>query len=326
MPFKERREPTTKVEVVQDFVPNVFIDSDAITKMALFVDECADEIGWLGTAYHEDNNFYIEDVFLFEQEVHATTTEITPDGLSDFATELLKQDNGMDVWNNMKMWGHSHVNMGLTPSGQDDSQMETFKEGGHDWFIRLIANKKGELKIDIYDYKAGVVYLDMPWCVNPSDEEQAIEEKINELYTLLDEFQVIRHKQHKEDVVADMKVKVSKKTYTVTPNKWTKTIGTKKHNAYKTQQTSYSYDDYYDDHGWDMYTGVALDDIIHTDDDVLGHFNIHELVEFAECETLQDMDDIILTTSNGAIHYTDNDLERIYRVAIKSTMKGGVQQ
>ena len=37
--------------------------------------------------------------------------------------------------------------MSTTPSGQDDSQMEYFKDGNK-WFIRLITNKKREYHID----------------------------------------------------------------------------------------------------------------------------------------------------------------------------------
>ena len=67
-----------------------------------------DEVGWLGTVYYnsEHNYYFVSDVFLFDQEVHGTTTEITPEGLADFATELLQREDGMEIWNNMKLWGH----------------------------------------------------------------------------------------------------------------------------------------------------------------------------------------------------------------------------
>src|SRR5690606_11009605 len=108
-------------------------------KMFIYVDECNDEIGWLGTAKimegNEHNIVFIDDVFLFDQEVHATTTEITPEGLTEFANELIEMgDKGIEIWNNIKVWGHSHVNLGVSPSGQDDKQMKTFRDGGHDWF------------------------------------------------------------------------------------------------------------------------------------------------------------------------------------------------
>lgn len=320
MPFKERRTPTTKVEVVKELVPTIFIDSEAITKMGLYVEECEDEIGWLGTVSQHGRNFLIEDVFLFEQDVHATTTEITPEGLTEFAEELLAKEDGMEVWNKLKMWGHSHVNMGLTPSGQDDSQMETFKEGGHDWFIRLIANKKGELKIDIYDYKAGVAYLDMPWCVNPSAEERKIEEHIEELYALLDELQGKRVENYKEDIKVEMKAKVRKKVSKLGTvySTYSKTNNTQvRHNAYVNNST---YQQAWAGYGgWDDEVYDEFD--ITSDDDVLDFFVEDDLLILSTATDLHQLEELISHINGGYNQgFTMNEMEIILRVALKSTM------
>ena len=87
----------------------------------------------------------------------------------------------MDIWNELRGWGHSHVNMGITPSGQDDNQMETFSEGGHPCFLRIIANKKGEFRIDLYDFQQGILYSNLPWWEETTDFERAIENQITEL-------------------------------------------------------------------------------------------------------------------------------------------------
>ena len=120
--------------------------------MKYYVQLSNKEIGWLGEAYknEQSNYIYIKDVMLFKQEVHMTTCEITPEGLSDFAEELLQLKNGMDIWNNLTVWGHSHVNMGVSPSSQDHDQMKVFKDGGHKWFLRIIANKSGELETTLF--------------------------------------------------------------------------------------------------------------------------------------------------------------------------------
>src|SRR5690606_38028013 len=109
-----------------------------------------------------------------------------------------------------------HVNMGVTPSGQDDLQMKTFKDGGHDWFIRLIANKKGEMKLDIYDYNAGVAYIDVPWMELLSEEERAIQNRIDLLYAELDLLQAERDKAYGDAIQAEMKEKVHKIVTTTT--------------------------------------------------------------------------------------------------------------
>lgn len=159
---------------------DLFILPEARNKMELYCDLSEGEIGWLAFVEKFDNQgFLITDCVLLEQEVHSTTTEITPEGLLKF-------------WNNtpieqqckIKMWGHSHVNMGVSPSSQDNSQMEYFKDG-NPWFIRLITNKKREYHIDIYDYANGIkIHMDQADLItyNPKQNElrKAIEEEIKE--------------------------------------------------------------------------------------------------------------------------------------------------
>lgn len=193
MNFVERKSPNTTIKVRATHIPTVHINEKALQKMFIYTDEVNDEVGWLGTAYRDSNIFFIEDVFLFDQEVHGATTEITPEGLADFATELMQQPDGMEIWNNLKMWGHSHVNMSITPSGQDDKQMEEFSKNGHDFFIRLICNKKGELAVDVYDYENGMEFHNAPWLIHLDEVEDegkiAMEQKINELYAQIEQLE-----------------------------------------------------------------------------------------------------------------------------------------
>lgn len=158
----------------------VYILPQARQKMEMYCDLSDGEIGWLAfVEKYEGVGFLITDCILLKQEVNGTTTEIDPMALIEFwdATPVEKQPL-------IKMWGHSHVNMSPTPSGQDDSQMEYFKDG-NDWFIRLITNKKREYHIDIFDYKNGLkVHMDQADLkdYNPMANElkKAIEEEIKE--------------------------------------------------------------------------------------------------------------------------------------------------
>lgn len=210
-----QRTITETVKVLPIAMPRVIISAEAIAKMQLYIEGCSDEIGWLGTAIKQGNSYYILDTYLFAQEVHSTTTEITPDGLSAFGEEILQRADGMDIWNNLKVWGHSHVNMGVTPSGQDDSQMNTFKDGGHDWFIRIIGNKKGDLKIDIYSYETGVIYNDLKFLVGSTKKELELAEKIEKLENELRKLKSQRILSRKPEIEAEIKEKVKKKTWGV---------------------------------------------------------------------------------------------------------------
>lgn len=188
--FKERANAVTKITAL--IQPLVVINPLALEKMMYYVNHCEKEIGWLGTVERFDNEiFYVTDVFLFKQEVHSATCEITPEGLSDFATELLSKENGVDVWNNLKLWGHSHVNMSVSPSAQDNSQMKTFGEH-NEWFLRLIANKSGEMEFTLYDFKSNLIFENVRW-IEYKDKNKELEEQIK----------------------AEIKEKVTEKSYTV---------------------------------------------------------------------------------------------------------------
>jgi len=149
-------------------------------KMEMYCDLSDGEIGWLAYVEQFDKQgFLITDCALLKQEVHATTTEITAEGLLEFWNNTAPEQQSK-----IKLWGHSHVNMSPSPSGQDDSQMEYFKDG-NPWFIRLITNKKREYHIDIYDYEHGVkIHMDQADLkdYNPGATElrKTIEEEIKE--------------------------------------------------------------------------------------------------------------------------------------------------
>lgn len=205
------------IEILEKCIPQIVILPDAYVKMQLYTEECENEIGWLGTAYKkrdkEKTIYYIEDTFLFEQEVHITTTEITPESLCEFGEALFKKEDGMKIWNNIKVWGHSHVNMSVSPSGQDNSQMETFIESGHNWFIRIITNKKNDMRIDLYDYELGAIFNNLPWTVAMSKEEEKIEEQINELYQKLKTLQEDRIKKYRGPIKSEILLKVKNKVH-----------------------------------------------------------------------------------------------------------------
>lgn len=188
----------------------VYILPQARQKMEMYCDLSDGEIGWLAFVEKFDGvGFLITDCVLLKQEVNGTTTEIDPMALIEFWNETAPEKQCK-----IKMWGHSHVNMSPTPSGQDDSQMEYFKDG-NPWFIRLITNKKREYHIDIFDYEHGLkVHLDQ---ADLKDYNPAA----NELKAQIEE---------------EIKAKVSKKTYTPAKSTYTPPSKTVYSNAGKKSQ------------------------------------------------------------------------------------------
>lgn len=136
--------------------PTVIYTTEAWQTIQFLVARCPVEIGWLGLVTHDaaNNAFIIDRIFVPKQEVSGATTEIEADAMTTLAMELL--DEGLDT-SQLYYWGHSHVNMGVSPSSQDERQLDEYLEHCP-VFIRGIYNKKGDAKVDVFDTQAGVVY------------------------------------------------------------------------------------------------------------------------------------------------------------------------
>ncbi len=160
-----------KFETEIQGVPQIFLSPEAANDMWIIVDEVPTEVGWLGSAYRRGNDIFIKKIYLMKQQVHAATTELTPEGIAATGMEILSQPNGMEEANALKFWGHSHVNMGTTPSGQDEDQMKLFKDAGLDWAVRGIFNKKKKAQFDIFFFQLGWTVRDAEWevAVAPGD-------------------------------------------------------------------------------------------------------------------------------------------------------------
>lgn len=225
--------------IIKGFEPIVLININALNKMKEYIRQSNKEIGWLGTVVKENGMYNILDVYLFKQEVHETTTEITTDGLNEFAMEILSQEDGMEIWNNMKMWGHSHVNMSTSPSVQDDNQMDLFTQNANDFFIRIIANKKDEFRIDVWDYEKGVIYEKLNYIIDYGKDAELIQElqmKIFKLQSIIDDKTNVK-KEMIDEVAKEIKGKVKEKTF----------------KTYPTYNNSYGHKYGYNDYGYNAY-------------------------------------------------------------------------
>ncbi len=161
-------------------VPTIYIREKAAHDMWQIVDLSTQEVGWLGIVTRtKDYDFVIEQIVMMKQEVHSTTTELTPEGIADATMKLIKEDSEAGIAtdapefraNKLLFWGHSHVNMDTGASGQDDKQMEHFRQNGAEWFVRAIANKKGKIQFDVYYFGQNLVLCDLEWELLTEDDE-----------------------------------------------------------------------------------------------------------------------------------------------------------
>lgn len=160
--------------------PTISFTREAWVKQCYLVDTCQKEVGWFALVDHdaEANSFTITEIVIPKQEVTAAETDIGKEDLADAAMELIEA--GKDT-GKMYAWFHSHVNMGVTPSTQDEFQVEDFLEDLADQpevpaFIRGIQNKKGDLKLDIYYIQHGIAYQNLDFSVIHDDDPAWYEE------------------------------------------------------------------------------------------------------------------------------------------------------
>lgn len=161
--------------------PTVFYSPEAWFSIQHLVEIAPKEVGWLGLVEELEFDYLITQIFIPEQTVTAAETDISSDAMMDLYNELIA--DGIDT-SKLIYWGHSHVNMGVTPSGQDEIQVSEYLDSCQK-FIRGIYNKAGVAKVDVYDQTAGYVYqcvdtaIDVPLSIAQKIEAE-FEAKVTE--------------------------------------------------------------------------------------------------------------------------------------------------
>jgi len=162
-----------RVEVLKGpRTPRVLITPEAYKRMLLYVEFAPKEVGWLGTVQAlQSGDFLIDMVYLLEQEVTPTETELSVEGQSKLQVEFKRKygfAKSIEMGDALKFWGHSHVRMEVFPSSTDESTMTRKGNDGVEWYIRGIFNKLGKAKFDVYRFDRNYRFLDVPWAVvNP---------------------------------------------------------------------------------------------------------------------------------------------------------------
>jgi len=136
----------------------LWLTSDAYSKTVALVTNFSDEVAWHSTAVrHNKNEFIIEDIFVYPQEVTGSTVTTDQEGYTKWLYEF---DD--DTFNAIRMQGHSHVNMGVSPSGVDEGHREQIlSQLDTDMFyIFMVWNKKLETHTLIYDMENNILYDD----------------------------------------------------------------------------------------------------------------------------------------------------------------------
>lgn len=137
----------------------VFFTETAWQKMQTLIREFSTEVAWHGVAYRGDDEskdeYYITDILVYPQEVTGGTVNTDQE---KYEMWLMMHED--DVFNNIRMQGHSHVNMGTSPSSVDTAHQEKILAQLEDdmFYIFMIWNKRGEKTIKIYDLAKNILF------------------------------------------------------------------------------------------------------------------------------------------------------------------------
>lgn len=140
--------------------PKVYITAEAYVKLRKLVDDTTTEIGWYGTVTKMpgfESVFVIDDILVYPQTVTGATCVQDDDRVFEFELNL-----STDQVNRKRFHGHSHVNMGVTPSGVDEQFYQDILTQVDDYFIVMITNKSGAYYTRFYDMQNNILYTGIP--------------------------------------------------------------------------------------------------------------------------------------------------------------------
>lgn len=166
----------------------LYFDSLAWRKMLTLVKEFDKEVAWHGVAYRGDdetkNEYYITDILVYPQKVTGATVNTDQE---KYEMWLMQHDD--EVFNNIRMQGHSHVNMGTTPSGVDETHQAKILEQLEDdmFYIFLIWNKSNSKFIKIYDLKKNILFETADVSVEVLDDGSGIDEFLADAKKLVED-------------------------------------------------------------------------------------------------------------------------------------------
>ena len=164
----------------QSAEPQVFITSEAYIKMRTLVDKTSTELGWYGFVSKLPglNNVYvIEDIIVYPQKVTGATCEQDEDRMFEFEMSLTTEQVRA-----RRFQAHSHVNMGVTPSGVDEAFYQDLLSQVRDYYIIMVTNKRGDNHIRFYDMENNIVYTELELKIlldNGTDVDKWYQEEVD---------------------------------------------------------------------------------------------------------------------------------------------------
>lgn len=161
----------------------VTFSAKAYSKLMYIVHHEDKEVAVHGTIYREPSNdleiatFFVDDIFVYPQEVTAAFAEATDD-YGDWLAHLPDE-----VFHHLRFQAHSHVLMSVSPSGVDTTFYSKIVADVKDFYVFMILNKRAEVWCEIYDVENNIYYekQDVIPAVQFSDDPADSSAALNEI-------------------------------------------------------------------------------------------------------------------------------------------------
>lgn len=137
--------------------PMLIINPLVYRKMRTLIDSQNSEVAWHGFVKRSaEDVYYWYDITVYPQYVTGVTVNPNEE---EYAKWMMKQFE-LENFDDLKLHGHSHVNMGCSPSAVDMQLREDILKNlpKDSFYIFIIANKKESFTIELYDNKNQIIF------------------------------------------------------------------------------------------------------------------------------------------------------------------------
>lgn len=140
--------------------PKIIFDQLAWIKITSVISRLTTEIGWHGVVERNGEEFRITDILFYPQRVTEVTITTDENEYTKWRDELPDEQ-----FTNLRFHGHSHVNMGVSPSGVDRrewndklEQLPSVRDDDRKYYIFAIFNKSLAIHLELYDASTMIKY------------------------------------------------------------------------------------------------------------------------------------------------------------------------
>lgn len=138
---------------------HILFKEEAYNKVLEYVKQCNSEVAWHMVVKKVENSeclsYQVLDAMAYPQKVTGVTVEAIEDKYASWMNNL-----NDETFNNLRGQGHSHVEMGVTPSGTDRNMYNNYLKGleENDFYMFMIINKKGDIWFEIHDLEKNIIF------------------------------------------------------------------------------------------------------------------------------------------------------------------------